>query len=151
MTGSVSNKIIITVFQSRFEVVSWWLHLQAIIIWPVRPRSCNPIQNHSKSWLAGLDGLMWAGQEKAVRPYCLHVALLQTLKEKQRWEKKFHFSRNWEFLELTLKKMEKNFLMANFFMYLCVGISLKTFTSHITFINSTYIMHLKLYLNIKQS
>lgn len=117
MTGFVSNKIIITVFQSRFQVLSWWLHVQAIIIWPVRPHSCNPIGNHSKSWHAGLDGLMWAGQEKAIWPYCLHVALLQTLKEKQRWEKKVAFFKE---LGVSLaelkKKIKKNF---SWWIFLC--------------------------------
>ena len=57
-----------------------------------------------KPTCVGLDGLMWTGAVKAVRP-CTDMALLQKLIDKNQISKKgSHFSMNCDFLVLAWEK-----------------------------------------------
>ena len=86
-------------------------------------RKASRVQFHGKPsgkpTCVGLDGLMWTGAVKAVRP-CTDMALLQKLIDKNQISKKgSHFSMNCDFLVLAWEKKPMESINCRIFFVLC--------------------------------
>lgn len=80
------------------------------IIWPVQPRSHNPIENYSERWhVQGQTGWHKPVWKKPSGPDTFTLLCCKILKENRHEKWKSHFSRNWKFLVLSWKKLRKSF------------------------------------------